>query len=317
MSFFHRIKLKLIKKKAAIEKMLADKAEERAKDAWRKTEELKSGCENIHWEIDRIPWHHPFKRRSMKRNLQYFGNEYYKTQEEAAEMDKLARQIREKSNTMHNLAEAERISQQLSENPDDINTIRQWLLKPPNCHEASLLKENKKKIPKTKGIYAWYFAHDSLPVPSNSYLTVDDFDLLYIGIAGKKSESKGHLRGRIFNQHIVGNAEGSSLRFNLGILLRRKDSRIELKRKGHKRVEWSHEEDLTEWICKNALVAWIELKRPWLIEEQAVKNFGHLLPLNYRHNENNEFAQALKRERESMRSEVLKLKKKQSCCFHL
>jgi hypothetical protein len=288
----------------------SEKAEELAKDAWRQTEELAAEYEKINCEIYRIPWYRPFKRRSMKRRLQVLGDEYFKIKEEASIKDRETRQIRKNSKNIHNLAEAERISQRLSNKFDDINAIRQWLLKPPICYEASLLKENKKLIPKTKGIYAWYFAHDGLSVPSNSYFKVDDFELLYIGIAGKKPESKGHLRSRISSQHITGNAEGSSLRFNLGILLRRKGFPIELERKGRKRVEWSHEEDLTEWLCNNALVAWIEHKRPWLIEEQTVKNFGHLLPLNYRHNEKNKFAQDLKMEREGMRSEVLKRKKK-------
>jgi len=306
MSFFRRIKLKRMKKKAAMEKMLADKVEELAKDAWRKTEELDSEYKNIYWEIYRIPWYRPFKRRSMKRNLQNLVYEYYKTQEEAAEMDKVTQQIREKSNTMYNLAEAEKISQQLSDKPDDINTIRQWLLNPPNRDKASSLKENKKKIPKTKGIYAWYFKHDSLPVPSNSYFKVDDFELLYVGIAGKSPESKGDLRDRIYNKHINGNAEGSTLRFSLGVLLRRKGSPLELKRKGiiKKRIKWSNEDYITEWICDNALVAWIEHKRPWKVEESAVKNLGHLLPLNIKHNKENLFAQELNRERESLKNKI-------------
>ena len=303
MGIFRRIKLKRMERKAKRATEHAEQANELAKETWQWTDWVAEKCEEIQRALDLIPWYRLFKRRSTQRRLKQAKIVYKQALEEVTIKDKEAQQVRKMAKNIKNLAEAELISQQLSDNPDDIHTIRKWLSKPPICYEASSLEEKKQSIPKTKGVYAWYFAHGELNVPSNSYFRVDDFELLYIGITG-------NLRRRIYSKHINGNADGSTLRFSLGILLRRKGSPLEPKRKGiKKRIEWSNEDYLTEWICDNALVAWIEHKHPKLVEEQAVKNFGCLLPLNIEHNKENLFAQDLKRERNQMRSEVLKQKK--------
>ena len=225
--------------------------------------------------------------------LEQTKDELNGAEESAAILDRHAVNLSRNARDKDNLVVSERISQELYRSPN-ANTLEKWLSNPPIIYEASVLKENNCHLPKTKGVYAWYFAHGELDVPNKSYFSIDGFDLLYIGIAGKKPEGKGNLRGRIGSQHIKGNAEGSSLRLNLGILLRRKGHSITLRRKGLKRIEWSDENKLTEWICNNALVAWIEHKHPVPIEKLAVENFGDLLPLNYDHNEDNMFAQNLK-----------------------
>jgi len=308
MGIFRRIKLKIMTRKVRKAMENAEDVIKSAEDAWRWVDIFKAEHEGTQRELNLIPWYRPFKRRRMRRYLRWEIDRLNQTIEEAKRKGNEARQARKRAKDMKDLEEVEFISQRLSERPDDIEIIHQWLSNPPRqfCYEASRLKENKRLIPKTKGVYAWYFAHGKLNVPANPYFRVDDFELVYVGIAGKKPESKGSLRDRIYNQHINGNAEGSTLRFSLGILLRRKGSLLELKRKGiiKKHIEWSNEDDLTEWICDNALVAWIEHKRPWIVEESAVKNLGHLLPLNIEHNKGNSFAQELNRERKSLKNEA-------------
>ena len=296
-------------KKAKEANLAAKTANRLASNAKTRIDELVAEFKKIDYELDSIPWYNPFKRWSTRRRLEKVRICLCPAQEYADLRYKWAHDAKVRASDIGQLAETELISQQLSNNLIDVDSIFKWLSNPPIIYAASTLKENKKLIPKTKGIYAWYFAREELDVPTNSYFTVKDFELLYVGIAGKKLEGKGNLRSRIGSQHITGNAEGSSLRFNLGILLQRKGFPITLEKKSLKRIQWSNEDALTNWICDNAWVAWIEHKSPLLVEKIAVENFGRLLPLNYEHNEKNIFAQNLKKERDEMRSEVLKRKK--------
>jgi len=77
------------------------------------------------------------------------------------------------------------------------------------------------KIPvwQRKGVYAWYF--DELPpyIPSNEYININGWTLLYVGIAGeKRPDSSGTLQSRIKEKHLANGGE-SSLRYSLGALL--------------------------------------------------------------------------------------------------
>lgn len=298
MDFFRWIKCKRMKRKASNAEIEATIADYSVRVALEKVAIEDAKREELIRELDKIPWYRFIKRRSTWCRLKKSEYKVYRAKKVATKEYVKYHHAHMTTINMNNLVEAEKISEKLSDTPDDVGVINSWLSNPPICYAPSLLIDKRQRIPKTKGIYAWYFAHNSLKVPSDSYFKVDDFELVYIGIAGKKPESKGHLRSRIFNQHITGNAEGSALRLNLGILLRRQGFSIELIRKGIKEVEWSDEDSLTEWICKNAIVAWIEHKHPWLVEEQILKSFGLLLPLNYKNNENNKFAQDLKHERD-------------------
>jgi hypothetical protein len=153
-----------------------------------------------------------------------------------------------------------------------------WFSRPSNCCEAHLLREKPSLIPRSKGVYAWYFNSLPLGVPREEYIRVDGFDLLYIGIAGSPSrpDSRNTLRSRIIDDHLRGDAIAPSLRLSLGTFL--KDHlglTLKLRKDGY---VWSNEGALTEWICQNALVAWVEKETPWVEERWAIKNYGKFLP---------------------------------------
>lgn len=304
MGIFQKNKVKRLQRKAIKANRLAEKTGQSARDAIIRTDELVAEFKEIDSDLKLIPWFRPFKRLSTRRHLEKVRVLLRPAQEDADLKYELADETKVLASEIELSAETERIYQQLTNNLNDVGSISKWLLDPPKIYYAKDLRKNKQLIPKAKGIYAWYFVRGELDVPNNSYFSVDGFELLYVGIAGKKPEGKGNLRSRIGSQHITGNAEGSSLRFNLGILLRRKGHPLVLKRKGLKRIEWSDENYLTDWICNNAVVAWLEHKRPDIVERLAVESYGHLLPLNYEHNENNIFSQNLKNERSEMRSQV-------------
>ena len=91
-------------------------------------------------------------------------------------------------------------------------------------------------VPREPGLYAWFFKEVPHEVPTEGCTTVGDLTLLYSGISPKapqkdgKKSSKQTLWNRI-RYHYKGNAEGSTLRLTLGVLLS-KSLGIELRRVG-------------------------------------------------------------------------------------
>ncbi|TCM62811.1 hypothetical protein EC844_12356 [Acinetobacter calcoaceticus] len=98
-----------------------------------------------------------------------------------------------------------------------------------------------------------------------------------------KPQSKANLSTRI-KTHYCGNAEGSTLRRTLGILLAQQ-SGFPLRRVGSgKRMTFTHlgEQWLDRWFEENAYISWIETPEPWLIEEEIMQQIS--LPLNLKGN---------------------------------
>ena len=159
-------------------------------------------------------------------------------------------------------------------------------------------------VPAVNGMYAWYFSDLSAIVPTEGCLTLDRKTLLYIGIApdkGCKPNSSQSLLRRI-QYHYRGNAEGSTLRRTLGVLLENK-SGFPLRRVGGgKRFTLTHEGErhLDEWMTENAFVAWMAHPEPWVIERLLLGELS--CPLNIKDNGHHPFAPTLKQ----MRIEALR-----------
>jgi len=154
-------------------------------------------------------------------------------------------------------------------------------------------------IPAIPGIYAWYF--DLVPslVPLEGCHTVDGWTLLYVGISPKGDPCNGAppsrqtLRSRIA-QHFSGNAEGSTLRRTLGILLA-DATRFPLRRVGSgRRMTFTHpgEQALDRWLEEHARVCWFHDPQPWLAEEELIQ--GLSLPLNLLGNDHHPFFPTLR-----------------------
>jgi hypothetical protein len=98
------------------------------------------------------------------------------------------------------------------------------LLRPARLWSAAEIVKSFASVPKSAGVYAWYF--DEIPpgVPTaECHRSAEGQVLLYVGIGPK--EAKGArtpgtrtLHDRL-RDHLVGNAEGSTLRLTLGCLL--------------------------------------------------------------------------------------------------
>jgi hypothetical protein len=147
-------------------------------------------------------------------------------------------------------------------------------------------------IPTKNGIYAWYFSSIPPQVPVEACNFFEDKTLLYVGISPKNESSSQDLRKRV-TTHFRGNAEGSTLRLSLGVLLS-KISGFDLRRVGSgKRKTFTHlgEQWLDSWMEENAHVLWVEHEMPWNVEKEILSKFS--LPLNIQDNEHHHFSKRL------------------------
>ena len=128
----------------------------------------------------------------------------------------------------------------------------------------------------------------------------DGLTLLYTGISPKRAPVNGkppssqNLRQRI-TYHYSGNAEGSTLRKTLGVLLA-DELGIELRRVGSgKRRTFGRrgEMALSNWMAENALVSWVVHPQPWVLERELIRILD--VPLNLQDNKHNPFHAVLTR----------------------
>jgi hypothetical protein len=151
-------------------------------------------------------------------------------------------------------------------------------------------------LPQAPGVYAWCFRQLPPDVPSLGCLSHEGWPMLYVGISPdgrSRPSSRQGLRSRI-RHHLGGNAEGSTLRRTLGILLSGQ-SGFPLRRVGSgKRMTLTHlgEQWLDGWLDENALLFWRTVEQPWLLEEEIIRNVS--CPLNLRGNEKHPFNTALR-----------------------
>ncbi len=124
--------------------------------------------------------------------------------------------------------------------------------------------------------------------------------MLYTGISPTRPPTNGKppssqsLYHRI-RYHYSGNAEGSTLRKTLGVLLSG-ELGIELRRVGsgkRRTFGTTGEAALSRWMAENALVSWVEHDEPWQLEEDFIASLD--VPLNLQGNPHNGFYGELKR----------------------
>lgn len=154
-------------------------------------------------------------------------------------------------------------------------------------------------LPQAAGVYAWCFAKPPPGVPLMDCLSHEGHAMLYVGISPdsrSKPGSRQGLRSRI-RHHLCGNAEGSTLRRTLGILLS-EQSDYPLRRVGSgKRMTLTHlgEQWLDRWLDENALLFWRAVEQPWLLEEEIIATVS--CPLNLRGNGTHPFNRLLREAR--------------------
>jgi hypothetical protein len=167
------------------------------------------------------------------------------------------------------------------------------------------------QVPRSSGVYAWYFKEVPPGVPANDCMSSGPMILLYAGISPKEPPRNGRppshqtLADRV-RYHYTGNAEGSTLRLTLGCLLAERLG-IQLRRVGSgKRMTFSAGENiLSEWMAENAFVTWMTHDEPWIVERDLFRNFS--FPLNLADNLHHPYRPALSAERSRAKAIARKL----------
>ena len=159
-------------------------------------------------------------------------------------------------------------------------------------------------IPKSPGVYAWYFDEAPGDVPIDGCHHALGHTLLYVGIspsappANGKNPSSQTLWSRV-RYHYRGNAYGSTLRFTLGCLLAERLG-IKLRRVGSgMTMTFTNpgEQSLDGWMAEHAKVVWVPAERPWELEAQLFRRLS--LPLNIQDNRSHAFCVTLQAVRRS------------------
>ena len=152
-------------------------------------------------------------------------------------------------------------------------------------------------LPRSPGVYAFFFKEVPPGVPVRDCFQDKKGSMLYVGIAPDKPGkriSRQTVRSRV-RYHLQGNAEGSTLRRTLGILLAEK-SGFPLRRvgSGH-RMTLTHlgEQWLDDWLERNSLVCWRVHDQPWELEKEVIRVAS--CPLNIRGNDHHAFCAPLRK----------------------
>ena len=178
---------------------------------------------------------------------------------------------------------------------------------PDHMHFPRLLYDDNNNIPDKPGIYGWYFSYlfDKLFDDASkadfaqNALKIEtpqephkEYYLMYIGITEKS------LRNRIYDKHLYGNSEDSTLRQSLAALFY-DDIRLD------PRKQLTGEEErtrLNSWIFEYARVAWITIDAPKPVEREFIKRYGKVLPLNLENNDYNPWGDNLRALRKKWRA---------------
>ncbi|MFZ2300449.1 MAG: hypothetical protein WAW10_01105 [Gallionella sp.] len=163
------------------------------------------------------------------------------------------------------------------------------------CHKQSLLEpshlyfyQELAKVPKKRGVYAWYFREVPPHVPIEKCRKFENHTLLYVGQASKQT-----LHDRIRN-HYCGKACSSTLRLTIGCLLS-EELKIQLHCIGssENKFKFDNEEKLSIWMKQNAFVVWIEDSDPRKLEKEIITDPNFSLPLNLANNHAHPFHETL------------------------
>lgn len=126
-------------------------------------------------------------------------------------------------------------------------------------------------------MYGWHFT-------TAPRADLDANTLLYVGVSPGRATSRETLRSRI-KYHFSGDAEGSTVRMTVGLLLGlplRLRERTETKTFGP-----DGEAELSRWLSARGRLCWHLHDEPWTIRPAVVAGAG--APLNVQHNQEHPF----------------------------
>ena len=172
----------------------------------------------------------------------------------------------------------------------ECSAVMKPLLEPTNLYCRSMVFSEPCLVPEEMGLYAWYCKEIPGITPTDGCVVKDDRTLLYVG-------RTGNLRERV-RYTFEGNAEGSTFRKSLGVLLAEK-SGFPLRRVGSgKRMAFTHlgESWLNDWMEQNAFVCWMTHSEPRKVKQCIINSVS--LPLNIQNNRHHRFYNTLSKMRQ-------------------
>ena len=158
--------------------------------------------------------------------------------------------------------------------------------------EPALLRGRGAAAPAARGLYGVWCNAPPPIVPVDDCVARNDWRLLYLGISPGRPASRQSLRARL-RHHVGGNAEGSTLRRTLGVLLSDALS-VELRRVGSGgRITLTHagEQALDAWMDQHLRVSWTVCAAPWEVEGGILRLAS--FPLNLDDNGHHAFSATL------------------------
>ena len=144
------------------------------------------------------------------------------------------------------------------------------LLSPDKLYRREDVVNTSCPIPETSGIYAWYFRDIPKPLPKLDFHIIDGSSLLYVGICpgSNKSNANRNIKRRILEHYGEALAEGSTLRFTLGVVLGLPLYLKGTSKQGNKTFSKKGEQDLNYWMSENAYITWQTYEVPWVVEKE-------------------------------------------------
>ena len=200
----------------------------------------------------------------------------------------------------------------------DIHQLR-WLTQPERLWRREEVIVRPSPIPKLRGIYGLFFREIPEGVPTTGCIEHDGFTLLYVGICpgkakGNRPFSKRTIYDRLLDDHLTGNAEGSTVRKTVGILLADKTgyplrclasvkSPNKAKDKQRQTLTNIGEQTLDRWMNVNLGIVWKTLAEPWQLEDRLLHELS--LPLNLAGNQHHPFHAELSAQRKTARDRAI------------
>jgi len=168
---------------------------------------------------------------------------------------------------------------------------------PAHLYSRAEVLSNPCPVARAHGVYALFFKEIPPGVPVDGCLTREGLTLLYIGSSPDKKGAANTIQTiqQRVRYHFNGNADGSTLRRSLGILLEKK-SGFPLRKIGSGKkmtLTTMGEQWLDQWMQENVFVTWVEHEMPWDLENELYQTLP--LPLNIQGNKHHPFAAELAR----------------------
>ncbi len=186
----------------------------------------------------------------------------------------------------------------------EFKSLQDKLLCTVPLYNWSELRNNRRLLPRSPGVYGWFFKRIPADVPTESCFTRGEATLLYVGISPHNEKSKATLQSRL-RLHFKGTAESSTLRQTLGCLLEKNLGTVLRRNCPGSKTFGEKESALSQWMADNAMVAWLEMQKPWTFEEYLLKSVS--LPLNINGNDHHPFCTELKKRRKNALQRATKM----------